>query len=190
MKQILEYFPLILFFVCFKLFDIYAATIALMVSITAQVLILRIIEKKFSKKHLAIMAIAIVFGGLTLILRDPIFVKWKATMITWGFAIGFLISDKIFNKNPIKPVFEDNINAPEHVWAQASLIFVASFVLQGALNLYVAFNFDEAIWVNFKVFGLLGITFVTAIFAVTRLFPYFTEEASEVNQESESGESK
>ncbi len=176
MKQLLEFLPLVIFFAVFKLVDIYAATIALMASITVQVIVLRLIEKKWNKKHLGILAIALIFGGLTLAFRDPAFVKWKASIVTWAFAIGFFVSDKVFNKHPLKAAFEDNVTAPQAVWNQVTMIFVLSFVLQGALNLVVAYNFSEEAWVNFKVFGLMAMTFITAIVAVGRLYPYFEEQ--------------
>jgi intracellular septation protein len=123
------------------------------------------------------LAIIVVMGGATLLLRDPTFIKWKPTVLYWAFAGVLLGSEWLFQRNLIRSMMEQQITLPDVVWSRLNLSWGAFFLLMGALNLYVAYSFSESAWVNFKLFGGLGlmVLFVLAQGAVLARYTH-TEE--------------
>ena len=103
------------------------------------------------------LIIIVVMGGATILLRDPTFIKWKPTVLYWAFAGVLLGAAWLFQRNLIRAMMEQQISLPDHVWARLNLSWGAFFLLMGALNLYVAYHFSESTWVNFKLFGGLGL---------------------------------
>jgi intracellular septation protein len=103
------------------------------------------------------LAIIVVMGGATLLLRDPTFIKWKPTVLYWAFAVVFLGSDLFLNKNVIRAMMQQQLSLPDSVWKRLNLSWVAFFAAMGAANLYVAYNYSENAWVNFKLFGGIGL---------------------------------
>jgi intracellular septation protein len=106
------------------------------------------------------LAIIVVMGGATLWLRDPTFIKWKPTVLYWAFAAVLLGAEFLFARNLIRAMMERQITLPDAVWARLNLSWGAFFILMGALNLFVAYNFSESTWVNFKLFGGMGLMLV------------------------------
>jgi intracellular septation protein len=104
-----------------------------------------------------------VFGGLTLLVHDATFIKWKPTIVNWLFAAAFLGSQFMKGPSIIQRMLGENVTLEPRDWTRLNLMWVAFFAFSGVLNLWVAFNFDEATWVNFKLFGLMGITLVFAL---------------------------
>jgi intracellular septation protein len=96
-------------------------------------------------------------GGATLWLRDPTFIKWKPTVLYWAFAGVLLGAELLFARNFIRAMMEGQITLPDAVWARLNLSWGLFFLLMGALNLFVAYNFSESAWVNFKLFGGIGL---------------------------------
>ncbi len=168
MKQFAEFIPLIIFFVVYKTVDIYAATGALMAATCIQMLVVWLKHKKLEKMHLITLVLVLFFGGLTMFFQDDAFIKWKVTAVNGLFAIGLLIGRYGFRKNLIKQMLAKEMTLPDVIWDKANLAWAAFFGFCGALNVYVAFNLSQEFWVNFKVFGLLGLTllftFATAIY--------------------------
>jgi len=103
------------------------------------------------------LAIIVVMGGATLLLRDPTFIKWKPTVLYWSFAVVLLGADLMLNKNVIRTMMQEQLSLPDPVWRRLNLSWVAFFALMGAANLYVAYNYSENAWVNFKLFGGIGL---------------------------------
>jgi intracellular septation protein len=103
------------------------------------------------------LAIIVVMGGATLLLRDPTFIKWKPTVLYWSFAVVLLGADLALNKNVIRTMMQEQLSLPDPVWRRLNLSWVAFFILMGAANLYVAYNYSENAWVNFKLFGGIGL---------------------------------
>jgi intracellular septation protein len=103
------------------------------------------------------LGIIVVMGGATLWLRDPTFIKWKPTVLYWAFAAVLLGAEFLFARNLIRAMMERQIALPEAVWARLNLSWGGFFLLMGALNLFVAYNFSESAWVNFKLFGGIGL---------------------------------
>ena len=116
--------------------------------------------RKVDKMLWISLAIIVVMGGATLWLRDPTFIKWKPTVLYWTFAGALLGADLLLGRNLIRAMLAQQITLPDAVWTRLSLSWGAFFIAMGALNLYVAFNFSESIWVNFKVFGGMGLMLV------------------------------
>lgn len=216
MKQLLDFFPILLFFILYKFYldlpdelilaindgiplmrltpgessdAIYLATLAAILVTLIQVVLAAIIVKKVEKMPLITLAILIVFGGATLAFKDPLFIQWKPTAINWLFALVFFGSHFVGKKPLIERMMGHAIEIQEaRVWVQLNLAWVAFFVVAGIANLIVApeidplgLKFSEDTWVDFKLFGLMGMTiaFVVAqAFYLARYMPNTDEETS------------
>ncbi len=168
MQLIFELLPLVLFLGAYLYKDIYLAIGVLMVAMPIGFAIKYVRTRKVDKMYLWSTIFLLVFGGAALYYRDADFIYWKPTAFYWVVAVAFLLSNWVGEKPLVRRVLEmtgelptDKISVGE--WRSLNLVWVAFFVLMGAANIYVAYNFSEAFWVNFKVFGLMGITFVFMI---------------------------
>ncbi|HHQ4543118.1 TPA: septation protein A [Aeromonas veronii] len=170
MKQFIEFIPLIVFFAVYKFYDIYMATGALVVVTGLQLAYSWIRYRKVEKMQLFTFLLVGFFGGLTVFFHDDTFIKWKVTVINVLFALGLLISRYGFGKNLIKQMLAKELQAPDAVWDRVNLGWVGFFTVCGLLNLYVAFNLPQEMWVNFKVFGLLGMTLVFTLLSGVYLY--------------------
>ena len=166
MKQFIEFIPLIVFFAVYKFYDIYTATGALVVVTGLQLLYSWVRYRKVEKMQLFTFLLVGFFGGLTVFFHDDTFIKWKVTVINALFALALLISRYGFGKNLIKQMLAKELQAPDRIWDNVNLGWVGFFALCGLLNLYVAFNLSQEMWVNFKVFAIMPITMVFAILQV------------------------
>lgn len=158
MKLLFDFLPIVLFFAAYKLADIYVATGVLIIATLAQVGWLWLRQRRVEKMPLITAGLVLVLGGATLILHDPIFVKWKPTIVNWLFAAAFFGSLMIGRKTLLERMMGGQLELPPSVWVKLTFAWALFFGLLGGLNLYVAFSFDENTWVNFKLFGLLGLT--------------------------------
>jgi intracellular septation protein len=113
--------------------------------------------KKVDRMLWISLAIIVVMGGATILLRDPTFIKWKPTVLYWAFAGVLLGAEWLFQRNLIRSMMGQQISLPDAVWTRLNLSWGAFFLLMGALNLYVAYRFSESTWVNFKLFGGMGL---------------------------------
>ncbi len=156
MKFLFDLFPVILFFAAFQVWDIYVATGVAIAASVAQIGWLALRSKKIEPMLWAGLAIILVFGGLTLALRDKTFIQWKPTVLYWLFA-SVLAGGALAGRNLIKAMMSKQIALPERVWARLSWSWVAFFALMGCANLYVAYNYSESTWVSFKLFGGMGL---------------------------------
>ena len=189
MHAIIEYIPLILFFAVFKLVDIYWATALLMLTTLIQVAYRYFNDGKVPTRHWVFFAIAVVLGTLTLVFHDEQFVKWKATIVYAIFSVTLLVSRYVLGKNLVKKALssilenasesKQEINVPEALWNKLNLFWVAVTAGISALNIYIAYNFSLDFWVNFKVFGLMGITFVCVLATIITLFKYLPDDDEE-----------
>jgi intracellular septation protein len=156
MKFLFDLFPVILFFAAFQLWDIYVATGVAIAASFAQIGWLALRRKKIDTMLWASLAIIVVFGGLTLLLRDKTFIQWKPTVLYWLFAV-VLCGGALGGRNVLKAMMSQQIQLPEPVWARLNWSWVGFFAFMGAANLYVAYNYSESVWVNFKLFGGVGL---------------------------------
>jgi intracellular septation protein len=177
MQFVLEYAPIILFFVAYKLKDIYFATgIAIGASI-AVIAYAFFVQKKVTTIQWLSLAIIVVFGGATLLLHDETYIKWKPSALYGAFALALLVGKLFFRKDWIGVLFaQANIQAPARVWTNVTWIWIAFFIGMAALNGYVATQFSLDAWVNFKVWWAMGIFFVFTIANVLFLSKYIVDD--------------
>jgi len=183
MKLLFDLFPVVLFFIAYKMYDIYTATAVIIVATIAQVSYVYFKEKKVEKIHIITLILILVLGGLTLILQDEAFIKWKPTLVNWGFALVFLGSHFIGSKPIIRRMMDAAISLPDPIWVRLSMMWIAFFIISGVTNLYVAFNYDTDTWVDFKLFGLMGMTIVFIIIQGFYINRYMEESDSEAEAE-------
>jgi intracellular septation protein len=157
MKFLFDIFPVVLFFVAFKLFDIYVATGVAIAATFAQVGWLKLRGRKVENMVWVSLAVIVVFGGATLVLQDETFIKWKPTVLYWLFAAVLAVAALGFRKNLIRAMMQAQMSLPDAVWDRLLASWVAFFAAMGALNLVVAYQFSTDTWVNFKLFGGMGL---------------------------------
>ena len=179
MKLLFDLFPVVLFFIAYKMYDIYTATAVIIVATIVQVGFVYAKNKRVEKIHIITLVLILGLGGLTLILQDEAFIKWKPTLVNWGFALVFLGSHFIGKKPIIRRMMDSAISLPDLIWVRLSFMWIAFFILSGATNLYVAFNYDTDTWVDFKLFGLMGMTLVFIVIQGFYINRYMEESDSE-----------
>ncbi len=182
MKQWLDYIPLILFLVTFKTLGIFPATAALIASTVLLYGYFYFSEGKLEKNHKIVLVVTVVFGGLTLALHDETFIKWKAPLVNWGLALFFLGTHVVGERLAIERLMGHAISLPAAVWKGLNLAWAVFFIALGAANLYVAFN-HEAIWVDFKVFGSLGLTLLFVILQMLVISRHLPRESTDAGKE-------
>ncbi|WP_373017178.1 septation protein A [Thiomicrorhabdus sp.] len=161
------------------MYDIYVATAVIIVATILQVGYVFLKHKRIEKMHVITLVLILVLGGLTLALQDEDFIKWKPTIVNWGFALVFLGSHFIGNKPIIRRMMDQAIHLPDAIWTRLSLMWVVFFLISGIVNLYVAFNYDTDTWVDFKLFGLMGMTIVFILLQGLYISRYIQESDSE-----------
>lgn len=204
MKLLFDLFPVILFFATFKMAEKspeaaadFLAQIGLGTSTLSQapillatlvVILATLVQigwtwwrhRQVDKMLWISLILVVVLGGLTVALKDDNFIKWKPTGLYWAMGLGLLIAAMVFDKQPLKAMLGEKISLPEMVWNKLNLIWGVFFVLLGFVNLYVAYNFSTDTWVNFKLFGLTGLTLLFVLAQGFIISPYLqTEEAGE-----------
>ena len=192
MKLLFDFFPLVLFFGAFKLYDIYVATLVAMAASLAQVVFIRIRHQRFETTHLVTLFVILLFGGMTLIFQDDMFIKWKPTIVNWVFAVVVLGSQFIGKRTVLERLLGSQMQMPARIWKKVNVSWGLFFFISGLLNLYVAFYFrthlDEAartdFWVNFKVFGLLGLTLAFSIIQMMIVAQYISTEPADPSDEN------
>jgi len=164
MQFLYDLLPVVFFFIAYKLAGIYVATAVLIVGVLVQTAISWFRHKKVSPMLLTSAVLVLVFGGLTLWIHDAAFIKWKPTIVNLLFAGAFLASHVIKGPTILQRLMGEQMQLePESLWLKLSYMWVGYFLVCAALNLYVAYNFSENTWVNFKLFGLMGLTIVFAL---------------------------
>lgn len=183
MKQFFEFIPLIIFFAVYKMVDIYVATGSLIITTGALLAYNYFKNGKVEKMHVITFVMVLVFGTLTLILKDDLFIKWKVTAVYALFALALLVSQYGFKKPIIKQMLGKEITLPDNVWSNLNLAWTLFFIVLGIVNVYIAFNMSQEVWVNFKVFGLLAVTLVFTVLSGVYIYKYLPNEDKEKLQE-------
>lgn len=158
MKLLFDLLPVALFFVAYKAAGIFAATVVAIAAGVLQIAWLKARRKPVDGLQWASLGIVVVFGGMTLYLKDPTFIKLKPTVLYGLFALGLLISRLAFGRNLIRSMMGRQINLPDAVWNTLHTAWVVFFTVLAVLNVLIAYNFSEETWVDFKLFGALGLT--------------------------------
>ncbi len=167
MKILFDLFPIILFFVAFKLVDIYVATAVAIAASVLQIAWLKVVGRRIEPMQWAGLAIIVVFGGMTLFLQNETFIKWKPTVLYGLFALVLGGGRLFLGRNLIRSAMSKQLTLPDAVWARLNLAWMIFFAVMAILNLYVAYGFSTDTWVNFKLFGTLGLT---VLFVVAQAF--------------------
>lgn len=175
MKFLFDFFPVLLFFLAYKLADIYIATGVAIAATLVQCAFSWMKTRTVPTMQLVTLGVIIIFGGLTLYLHDEQFIKWKPTVINWLFGGAFLLSQVAGRRTAIERLLGANLTLPQPVWRRLNLAWVAFFFVLGAVNLYVMSHFDRDTWVNFKLFGMLGLTLVFIVLQSLYLSRYIAE---------------
>ncbi|MEH6576468.1 MAG: septation protein A [Amphritea sp.] len=161
MKLLLDFLPVIIFFIVYKSTgDIIMATAILIPATLLQMVYTWVKTHKIETIQLVTLGLVVVLGGATVIFQDKTFIQWKPTVVTWLFAVAFLGSQFIGNKTIIQRLMQNTIQMPAHAWKNLNYAWVVFYILLGGTNLYVAFTMSEETWVNFKLFGMMGLTFI------------------------------
>ena len=175
MKFLFDFFPILLFFLAYKFFDIYVATGVAIAATFVQVAISWFRTRKVATMQLATLGIIVIFGGLTLYLHDEQFIKWKPTVINWLFGATFLVSQIFGEQTAIERMLGANLTLPKEVWRRLNLGWVIFFLCLGGANLFVMSHYDRDTWVNFKLFGMLGLTMLFVVLQSLYLSRYMAE---------------
>ena len=190
MKQFLEFLPLVLFFGAYQMngetisvgewlyaFDgIYSATAVLMFSSVAVLFVAFVLERRLDKRLMWMTVAILVFGAATLVFRDQRFIQWKPTVFNWVLALVFLASQFVGDKNLLQRFLGQQLVLPRAVWGRLNLLYVAHFSVVGALNLFVAYRYEEAFWVSYKLYSSLGFTIALMALTVLLLFPHLKNQ--------------
>jgi intracellular septation protein len=179
MAQFFELIPLLGFFIAYKMYDIYMAVVALMVLMALGLIVHRAQKKTITNMQWVSFILVVIFGGITLAFRNEIFIKWKPTVLNWSFGLAFLISHFVGKKNLTERIMSAaKIDAPKKIWDRLNISWVIFFMLSGALNIFVAYQFSTDVWVNFKLFGLFGLTLLFAVGQAVYLKNYLRNSSS------------
>ena len=193
MKQLLELLPLVLFFGAYQMdgdtltvggwshtFDgIFSATALLMISTALTWLVASLLEKR-NDKHLMWMTLAVLlFGAATLILRDQRFIQWKPTVFNWVLAAVFLGSQFIGKRTVLERVLGSQLSLPQTIWTRLNVLWIGNFALVGALNLFVAYRFEEAVWVSYKLYSSIGFTLTLMLLTVAIVAPHVKDDGEQ-----------
>ncbi|MDN8615892.1 septation protein A [Variovorax ginsengisoli] len=163
MKLILDFFPILLFFGAFKLYDIYTATGVLMGATALQMAIIWFMERRLQPMQKATLVLILLFGSLTLALHDDRFIKWKPTVLYGAMAIALAVALWGFKKNFLKMLLGGQLELPAQVWGKLNVAWIAYCLFMAVLNGYVAAYFTTEAWVNFKLWGyVFPIVFLVA----------------------------
>ena len=158
MKFLFDFFPVVLFFIAYKIHGIYVAVAVAIAASFIQVGLYWFKHRKFENLHLISLAVVAVFGGLTLALQDEAFIKWKPSIVNWLFGIVFLASQFIGRKNLVEHLMSSSLSLPSFIWPRLNIAWSVFFIALGFVNLYVMSYYDTDTWVEFKVFGMMGLT--------------------------------
>jgi intracellular septation protein len=195
MKQILEFLPIVLFFGAYQMsgetltvgawshtFDgIFSATAVLMIATIAVWLIMLAITRRNDKRLMWMMVAVVVFGTATLVLRDQRFIQWKPTVFNWVMAVLFFGSQFVGKKTLLERLLSQQLVLSEVIWKRLNALWVTNFVTVGALNLYVAYQYEEAFWVSYKLYSSIGFILLMMLLTVMIVAPHLRSEDQDID---------
>ncbi len=215
MKLLFDLFPIVLFFIAYKMYDIFVATAVAMVAAVIQITLFWLKNRRFEKTHVITLVLLLVFGGLTIFLRDPVFLMWKVSIVNILFALAFIGSFFIGQKTLIERMMGGQIELPKNIWHRLNWMWSGLFILIAVVNMYfvliatkardfflqnakvddktainkldcisydslqtacIAAQESEEIWVNFKLFGTMGMTIIFVILTAIMISKYVEED--------------
>lgn len=183
MKWLFDLFPVILFFVAYKLAGLYTATAVAIAATFVQIAWLRLRGRKVEPALWLSLGVIVVFGGATLLLHDEVFIKWKPTVLYLLFTIGLVVAQGVFGRNPMRAVMGSQITLPDPAWKWLNYAWAAFFALLAVANILVANNFSTDAWVNFKLFGVTALM-VVFVFAQALVLSRYAEAAETADKDA------
>ena len=176
MKFLFDLFPVILFFAAFKVSGIFVATAVAIVATFAQIGWVWFRHRKVDTMLWVSLVVVTLFGGATLILQDETFIKWKPTVLYWCFAFTLGFGTLVLKKNLMRALLSEQMQLPDEAWHRVNLSWIGFFAFMGVANLLVAYNFPTDTWVNFKLFGGIGLMLVFVVIQGVMLSKYIEEK--------------
>lgn len=176
MKQIIDFIPLLLFFIVYKTVGLRDAAITLVIATAIQLVVLKLIYKKIDKQALILGVSVVFFASLTAYFNELNFLKWKVTLIYALFALVLLISQLGFKKNLMREMLGKELILPDSVWKKINIGWAIFFIFCMALNIYISQCFSDNIWVDFKTFGIAALTFVATIVTSIYIYRYLPQD--------------
>jgi len=179
MQVFYEIFPIILFFIAFKIYGIYVATVVGIVTTFLQAIFNRLFFKKWDRKQIITFLVFAIFGGMTLYFHNPIFVKWKPTIVFWIFGLvilGSQLTNKTLMQRMMENVVTEKLSVPLHAWKRLNITWAIFFLVLGTINLYIAYNYSNDAWVNFKFYGISGSLLLFSVLQALYLIRFDTEQ--------------
>lgn len=177
MKFLFDFFPIVLFFIAYKIFGIYIATAIAIIASLLQVIIFRLKYQKFDKFQIVSFLIILILGSATIFFHNPVFIKWKPTGIYWITSLVFLITTFFGKKTLVQRIMESNLKLPSNAWKKLNLMWSVFFMLMGFANLYVAYYYSTNVWVNFKLFGGMSFTIIFVLLQALYLNKYINNKS-------------
>jgi intracellular septation protein len=198
MKQLLEFFPLVIFFGVYQLSGttltlggyahtvdgIYSATLALIIATLLQLIIIKVVWGSVEKRLLGVAAAVTLFGGATVALRDPLFILWKPTVFNWALALVYVGWHVVRKRCFFQELLPNEIHMPAHAWNKVTLVSTMHFFMVGAVNLFVAYNYSMDTWVSFKLWSAFLFTILWAVLIGLIMHPYLKELEADVTTET------
>ncbi|GAA0521811.1 septation protein A [Tatumella terrea] len=176
MKQLLDFLPLVVFFVFYKLYNIFVASGALIAATAIALVVSWLLYRKLEKMTIITFVLVTVFGSLTLIFHNDDFIKWKVTVIYTLFAAALLFSQWWMETPLIQSMLGKELVLPSAVWRRLNIAWALFFFICGLINIYVAFWLPESLWVNFKVFGLTALTLLFTLISGLYIWRHLPRE--------------
>ena len=203
MKQLFEFLPLVLFFTAYQMdgkvlsvgtwshtFDgIFSATAVLMISSVASWLFASVWERKNDRRLMWMTIAIIIFGAATLILRDQRFIQWKPTVFNWVLALVFLGSHFIGQRPVLQRLLGGQLVLPQNIWTRLSMLWIGNFTVVGALNLIVAYQYEESFWVAYKLYSSIGFTLLLMLLTIAIVAPHLKDQDPDAGAEGTEGSS-
>jgi intracellular septation protein len=196
MKQLAELIPLVLFFITYQmkgttveigtwthtLDGIFSATAVLIAATVLQVILTWFLTHELEKRLLWLLAAVSIFGGATLVFRDQTFIFWKPTVFNWALALVFGGSHFFGERNLMERTLGHQIQLPHAIWTRLLWLWACNFAVVGSLNLFVAYQFEEAFWVSYKLYSAIGFTLVLTLITAFMIAPHMREEDAEASE--------
>jgi intracellular septation protein len=176
MKLFIDFFPILLFFLAFKVWGIYVATAVAIVATIGQIAWFRWHSGKVEPMQWLSLGVIVLFGGATLLAHNESFIKWKPTVLYWLMGGALLVGQLVFRKNFLKMLMGSQMSLPDPAWRTMNWSWAGFFAAMGVVNLWVAFNYDTDTWVNFKLFGGIGLMVAFVIAQALYLSRYMKTE--------------
>lgn len=190
MKLLIDFFPIILFFVAFKVWGIFTATAVTIAASVVQIAYLRMRHGKVEPMQWVSLGVIVVFGGATLLSHSETFIKWKPTVLYWLMGAALILGQLLFRKNLIRSVMGAQMQLPDTAWRTLQWSWAGFFAAMGLVNLWVAYTFDTDTWVNFKLFGGMGLMVVFVVaqaFYISRFLKDTEGEAGSASEAAHTG---